>query len=64
MEQSLTVEAAAALLAAQGVAPERPAPAAAEFATRMLRQSDAAFSRLAFEDEPSGYPAALRRHAP
>jgi hypothetical protein len=56
---------AAALLAAQGIeATPEGAEADARFATLMLGKSAAPFARLAFEDEPSGYTAGLRRNAP
>jgi hypothetical protein len=60
----LPADAAAALLAAQGL-PSTPesADANARFATLVLGNSAKAFSELAFEAEPSGYTAALRRGA-
>ena len=65
MTKPLTPENAAALLAAQGLAstPES-AEAAARFATLVLGKSARVFAQLAFEDEPSGYTAALRKNSP
>jgi uncharacterized protein len=65
MSHPVIPELAAALLSAQGVAstPEST-EAAARFATLVLGNSARAFAQLAFEDEPSGYTAALRRNAP
>ena len=56
---------AAALLAAQGIeATPEGAEAGARFATLVLGKSAKAFAQLAFEDEASGYTAALRKGAP
>ena len=57
----LSPEAATALLTAQGVAstPEG-AESNARFTTLVLGNSAKAFAQLAFEEEPSGYSAALR----
>jgi hypothetical protein len=65
MTNPINPDLAAALLGAQGVAstPEGT-EAAARFATLVLGNSAKAFAQLAFEDEPSGYTAALRRNAP
>jgi hypothetical protein len=65
MSQSIDSDTAAVLIAAQGVAitPEGSADAA-KFAALVLGNSAKAFARLAFEDEPAGYPAAQRRNAP
>ena len=65
MTNPINSDLAAALLGAQGVAstPEG-AEAAARFATLVLGNSAKAFAQLAFEDEPSGYTAALRRNTP
>ncbi len=65
MTNPINPELAAALLAAQGLAstPES-AEAGARFAALVLGNSAKAFARLAFEDEPSGYTAALRKHSP
>lgn len=58
-------EVAAALVSAQGVTPTAASAAAdAHFATLVLGDSAKAFAQLVFEDEPSGYAAALRRNAP
>jgi hypothetical protein len=64
MSQPVPTEVAAALVAAQGISstPES-ADANARFATLVLGKSAAAFSRLAFEEEPAGYTAALRSNA-
>jgi len=64
MTTPLTSDAAATLLAAQGVAvtPEG-AEANARFATLQLGNAAKAFGRLEFEREPSGYTAALRANA-
>jgi hypothetical protein len=64
MTQPLSTDAAAALLAVQGLAstPES-ADANARFTTLVLSKSAAAFSLLGFEDEPAGYTAALRQHS-
>lgn len=58
-------ELAAALANALGV-PTTPESAAADakFAGSLLERTEIAFSRLAFEDEPSGFTAAQRRNAP
>lgn len=65
MPKPVSTETAAALLEAQG-APTTDEGAAdvAKFATLVLGNSAGAFSRLAFEDEPSGYIAAQKRNAP
>jgi hypothetical protein len=65
MKNPMQADVAAALLEAQGVAstPEKAA-AGAGFATLVLGNSAKAFAQLAFEEEPSGYAAALRKHAP
>jgi len=65
MTKPINPDLAAALLAAQGTAstPES-AEAAARFATLVLSNSAKAFAQLAFEEEPSGYTAALRKYAP
>ena len=65
MANPINPDLAAALLAAQGSAPTpENAEAAARFATLVLGNSAKAFVQLAFEDEPSGYTAALRKYAP
>ena len=65
MTESVTPELAGALIAAQGVTPTPESAAAdARFAALVLGNSAKAFAQLAFEAEPSGYTAALRRHAP
>lgn len=65
MATTLSPELAAALIQAQGVSttPESAAENA-KFAASVLQRSAGAFSSLAFEDEPSGYTATLRRNAP
>lgn len=65
MTNPINSDLAAALLAAQSIAttPEG-AEATARFATLMLGNSAPSFAKLAFEDEPSGYTAAMRKHAP
>lgn len=65
MTNSIHPDVAAALLGAQGIAstPES-AEAGARFATLVLGKSAKAFAQLAFEDEASGYTAALRKGAP
>ena len=65
MTDPINPELAAALLRAQGAAatPEN-AEAGARFATLVLGNSAKAFAQLAFEEEPSGYTAALRKNAP
>jgi hypothetical protein len=64
MTQPLPTDAAAALLAVQGLAstPES-ADANARFTTLVLSKSATAFSRLAFEEEPALYTAALRQNS-
>ena len=64
MAQPLSPEAAAALLAAQGL-PTTPenASAYASFVSLQLKNSAKEFAQLAFEEEPSGYAAALRKNA-
>lgn len=65
MTKPVSPEVAAALVSAQGVAPTVESAAEdARFATLVLANSAKAFVQLAFEDEPSGYAAALRRNAP
>ena len=65
MTQPLTAEHAGALVSAQGVTPTPESAAAdARFAALVLGNSAKAFAQLAFEEEPSGYTAALRKHAP
>ena len=65
MTGTVTPEVAGALVAAQGVTPTPESAAAdARFAALVLGNSAKAFAQLAFEAEPSGYTAALRRHAP
>ena len=65
MTTPLSTENIAQLLAAQGIAatPE-VADSGARFATLVLDNSAKAFAALAFEQEPSGYTAALRANAP
>ncbi len=65
MSNGITPEFAAALADAQGVSitPEGSADAA-RFAALVLGNSAKAFGKLAFEDEPAGYTAAMRRNAP
>lgn len=64
MTQPLPPEAAAALLAAQGIsATPESAEAHARFATLQLGNSAQAFAQLAFEEEPAGYTAALRANS-
>ena len=65
MTQTVTPEAAGAFIDAQRIAPSpQGAEGAAKFATLALDGAAKAFATLAFEDEPSGYVAAKRRHAP
>ena len=65
MTEFVTPELAGALVSAQGVTPTPESAAAdARFAALVLGNSAKAFAQLAFEAEPSGYTAALRRHAP
>ena len=65
MTRPVTAEIAAELLGAQGIdTTSESAAAAARFAELVLGNSAAAFAQLAFEQEPSGYSAALRRNAP
>jgi hypothetical protein len=65
MTNPINSDLAAALLAAQSIATTpQGAEATARFVTLMLGNSAKAFVQLAFEDEPSGYTAALRKHAP
>ena len=65
MSNPVSPEVAAALVNAQGVAPtEESAADDARFASLVLGNSAKAFAQLAFEDEPSGYAAAMRRNAP
>ena len=65
MTNPINPDLAAALLGAQGVAatPEG-AEATARFATLVLGNSAKAFAQLGFEEEPSGYTAAMRSNAP
>lgn len=65
MSHPISPELAGALVSAQGITPT-PESAAddARFATLVLGNSAKAFAQLAFEEEPSGYTAALRRNAP
>jgi hypothetical protein len=65
MSKTIAPDTAAALANAQGV-PFTPQSAAdaAKFSALVLGNSASAFSTLAFEDEPSGYTAQMRRHAP
>ncbi|MSQ50165.1 MAG: hypothetical protein EXR30_07220 [Betaproteobacteria bacterium] len=65
MTKPINLDLTVALLGAQGVVstPES-AEATARFATLVLKNSAQAFAQLAFEDEPSGYTAALRKNAP
>ena len=62
---ALPPDAAAALLAAQGlpVTPES-ADAYARFVTLQLGNSAKEFAQLAFEEEPAGYVAALKANTP
>jgi hypothetical protein len=64
MTQPISPAAAAALLAAQGRAstPEG-AQAYASFVTQQLASAAKEFAQLAFEEEPAGYTAALRKSA-
>lgn len=65
MTVSLPPEAAAALVTAQGITPTSESAADdARFASLVLGNAAKGFAQLAFEDEPSGYPAAQRKHAP
>ena len=65
MTTPVTPELAGALVSAQGVTPTpESATADARFATLMLGNAAKAFAQLAFEAEPSGYTAALRRNVP
>ena len=65
MTQTVTTEAAAALIDAQRITPSpQGAEGAARFATLALDGAAKAFATLAFEDEPSGYVAAKLRNAP
>jgi len=65
MTKPLSPEVAGALVSAQGVTPTMESAADdARFATLVLGNSAKTFAELAFEDEPSGYTAALRRNAP
>jgi hypothetical protein len=61
MSAPVTPEAAAAFLQAQGLSPtQEGSQANARFATLQLGNAGKAFAKLAFEEEPSGYTAALR----
>ena len=65
MTKPVSPEVAGALVSAQGVTPSVESAAEdARFATLVLGNSAKAFAQLVFEDEPSGYTAALRRNAP
>ena len=65
MIKPISPEIAAALLSAQGVTPTvESAAEGARFASLVLGNSAKAFAQLAFEVEPSGYAAAVRRNAP
>ena len=65
MTASITPELAGALVTAQGVTSTPESAAAdARFAALVLGNSAKAFAQLAFEDEPSGYTAALRKNTP
>ena len=65
MTGTVTPELAGALVSAQGVTPTPESAAAdARFATVLLGNAAKAFAQLAFEEEPSGYTTALRKHAP
>ena len=65
MTLPLTAEHAGALVSAQGVTPTPESAAAdARFAALVLGNAAKAFAQLAFEEEPSGYTAALRKNAP
>ena len=65
MTNPINPELAAALLTAQGIAPTpEGGDGAARFATLVLGNAAKAFAQLAFEVEPSGYTAALRKNAP
>ena len=65
MTKPVSPEVAGALVSAQGVTPSLESAAEdARFATLVLGNSAKAFAQLVFEDEPSGYTAALRRNAP
>jgi hypothetical protein len=65
MSNAITPEFAAALINAQGVAIAAESSAeAAKFTALVLGNSAKAFATLAFEDEPAGYAAAMRRNAP
>ncbi len=65
MTKPVEPEHAAAQLASQGIAAtlER-GEESARFATQVLGNSARPFARLGFEEEPSGYAAALRKYAP
>ena len=65
MDIKFSPELAAALIQAQGISstPES-AETNARFANLVLGNSASPFAKLAFEDEPSGYTAALRKNAP
>ena len=65
MTNPVSPELAGALVSAQGVTPTvESAAEGARFATLVLANSAKAFVQLAFEEEPSGYTAALRKNAP
>ena len=65
MHKPVSPEVAGALVSAQGVTPTSESAAAdARFATLVLGNAAKAFAQIAFEAEPSGYTAALRKHSP
>lgn len=65
MSRTVTPATVADLISAQGVAITADGPAdVAKFTALVLGNSAQAFARLAFEDEPSGYVAAMRKNAP
>ena len=65
MPANVAPETIVATLAAQGVAsnPARAEPYA-QFTTTVLNASAAAYSQLAFEQEPAGFTLELRKAAP
>lgn len=61
MNRPLSAEAASAMLEAQDLSPTpENADAYARFVSLQLANSAKEFAQLAFEEEPSGYVAALR----
>ena len=65
MSPTITSDTVADLFAAQGIAISAESSAgAAKFTALVLGNSAKVFATLAFEDEPSGYTAALRKNAP